>query len=96
MVVCEVNGVPGDVLSHVLLLLQLEDVVYKELLEVLIGNVNAELLKTAREQHGDAPFSLSLASQHVAITEHYLIFYNRGVQDTACRAPRGARNVGAE
>lgn len=39
---------PVDVLQVVLLLLQLEDVTHKELLQVLVGKVDAELLKTTQ------------------------------------------------
>ena len=44
-VVGVVDEVPGDVLRAVLLLLQGEHVLHKELLQVLIGEVDAELLK---------------------------------------------------
>lgn len=44
-VVGVVDEVPGDVLRAVLLLLQGEHMLHKELLQVLIGEVDAELLK---------------------------------------------------
>lgn len=44
-IVCVVNEVPGDVLQAVLLLLHCEHVLHKELLQVLIGEVDAELLE---------------------------------------------------
>lgn len=51
-VISEVNVIPGNVLCKVFLLLQLEDMVHKKLLKVLIGNVDAELLKAGRGQDG--------------------------------------------
>lgn len=60
VVISEVNVVPGNVLCKIFLLLQLEDVVHKELLEVLICNVDAQLLKAGEEQD-ESPWS-SLAS----------------------------------
>ena len=48
LVVCELNVLPADVLQVVLLLLQLEDVTHKELLQVLIGKVDAQLFKAIR------------------------------------------------
>lgn len=47
LVVSELNVQPVDALQVVLLLLQLEHVPHEELLQVLIGKVNAELLKAA-------------------------------------------------
>lgn len=44
LVVSELNVQPVDALQVVLLLLQLEHVPHEELLQVLIGKVNAELL----------------------------------------------------
>ena len=41
LVVCELDVLPADVLQVVLLLLQLEDVPYEELLQVLVGKVDA-------------------------------------------------------
>ena len=41
LVVCELDVLPADVLQVVLLLLQLEDVSYEELLQVLVGKVDA-------------------------------------------------------
>lgn len=46
MVVHELYVLPVDVLQVVLLLFQLEDVLDKKLLQILIGVVDAELLKT--------------------------------------------------
>ena len=43
LVVHELDVVPVDGLHVVLLLLQLEDVLHEELLEVLVGEVDAEL-----------------------------------------------------
>lgn len=45
LVVGELDVLPVDVLQVIFLLLQLEDMADKELLEVLIGKVNAELFK---------------------------------------------------
>ena len=45
LVVCELDMLPADVLQVVLLLLQLEDVADEELLQVLIGKVDAQLFK---------------------------------------------------
>ncbi len=47
LVVCELDVLPADVLQVVLLLLQFEDVTDEELLQVLVGEVDAQLLKTA-------------------------------------------------
>lgn len=52
-VISEVNVIPGNVLRKVFLLLQLEDMVHEELLKVLIGDVNAELLKAGVGQDGN-------------------------------------------
>lgn len=60
MVVREFNVVPGNVLCKVFLLFQLEDMVHEELLKVLIGNVNAELLKAVEGQGGKPWSSLDL------------------------------------
>ena len=46
LVVGELDVLPADVLQVVLLLLQLEDVPHEELLQVLVGEVDAELLET--------------------------------------------------
>lgn len=56
VVISEINVVPGNVLCKVFLLLQLEDMVHKELLEVLICNINAQLLKAGKEQD-ESPWS---------------------------------------
>ncbi len=45
LVVNELNVLPRDALEVVLLLLELEDVPDKKLLQVLVGVVDAELLK---------------------------------------------------
>lgn len=52
LIVAKFNVIPHNVLFLVLLLLQLEDVTHKELLQLLIGKVNAQLLKAANG-HGD-------------------------------------------
>lgn len=49
LVVSELNVLPVDVLQVVLLLLHLEDMLDKELLQVLISKVNAQLLKAAEK-----------------------------------------------
>ena len=46
LVVGELDVLPADVLQVVFLLLQLEDVAHKELLQVLVGEVDAQLFKT--------------------------------------------------
>lgn len=48
LVVTKADIVPHHVLSQVLILLQLEDVPHKELLQLLVGKVNAQLLKTVK------------------------------------------------
>lgn len=45
LVVRELDVLPADVLQVVLLLLQFEDVSHEELLQVLVGKVDAELLE---------------------------------------------------
>lgn len=47
---------PADVLQVVLLLLQFKDVADKELLQVLVGEVDAQLLKTTvkKEEEEDS------------------------------------------
>lgn len=50
LIVAEVDVVPHHALFQVLLLLQLEDVTHKELLELLIGEVNAQLLEAVKRQ----------------------------------------------
>ena len=47
LVVGELDVLPVDVLQVVLLLLQLEDVTHEELLQVLVGEVDAQLLEAA-------------------------------------------------
>lgn len=61
-VISEVNVIPGNVLRKVFLLLQLEDMVHEELLKVLIGDVNAELLKAGVGQDGNPWSSLASAA----------------------------------
>lgn len=61
-VISEVNVTPGNVLCMVFLLFQLEDMVHEELLKVLIGNVNAELLKAFGGQDGNPQSSLASAA----------------------------------
>lgn len=48
LVVSELNVQPVDALQVILLLLQLEHVPHEELLQVLIGKVNAELLEATK------------------------------------------------
>lgn len=52
LVVGELDVLPADVLQVVLLLLQLEDVPHEELLQVLVGKVDAELLETTGRKRG--------------------------------------------
>ena len=61
-IIREVNVIPGNVLRKVFLLLQLEDMVHEELLKVLVGNVNAELLKAGGGQDGNPRSSLASAA----------------------------------
>lgn len=49
LVVGELDVLPADVLQVVLLLLQFEDVPHKELLQVLVGEVDAQLFETIKE-----------------------------------------------
>lgn len=51
LVVTEVDLVPHHALFQVLLLLQLEDVRHEELLELLVCEINAQLLKTGKRQN---------------------------------------------
>lgn len=48
LVVFVVNALPNDVFTGVLLLLQLENMLDKELLQLLIGKVDAQLLKATK------------------------------------------------
>lgn len=57
---------PGDVLRQVLLLLHGEHVLHKELLKVLIGEVDAELLKAVEST---APSSQGTTVYHAAPAE---------------------------
>lgn len=50
LVVGELDVLPADVLQVVLFLLQLEDVAHEELLQVLVGKVDAELLETVSRE----------------------------------------------
>lgn len=67
VVISEVNVPPGNVLCKVFFLLQLEDVVHEELLKVLVGNVNAELLKAGEGQSGNLWSALSLGQSCTAL-----------------------------
>lgn len=50
LVVDKLDMLPTDAFIVILLLLQFEDVLYKELLQVLIGIVNTQLFKTEMDQ----------------------------------------------
>lgn len=50
LVVGELNVLPADVLQVVLLLLQFENVANEELLQILVGEVDAQLLEAARKK----------------------------------------------
>lgn len=50
LIVTKFDVIPHDVLLHVLLLLQLEDVAHEELLQLLVGKIDAQLLKAVRRQ----------------------------------------------
>ncbi len=52
LVVCELDVLPADVLQVVLLLLQFEDVADEELLQVLVGEVDAQLFETTVRKAG--------------------------------------------
>lgn len=62
LIVRELDVLPADVLQVVLLLLQFEDVANKKLLQVLVGKVDAQLLKTTAETGclTDGPQQMSL------------------------------------
>jgi hypothetical protein len=47
LIVNKLNVLPVDTLKIVLFLFQFEDVLHKKLLQILIGIINAELLKAA-------------------------------------------------
>ena len=51
LVVAVVDVLPDDVLSGVLFLLQLENVLDEKLLQLLVGKVDAQLLKAANVRH---------------------------------------------
>ena len=53
LVVVVIDVLPDDVLAGVLVLLQLEDVLHKELLQLLVGEVDAQLLKTVTKRAND-------------------------------------------
>lgn len=72
-VVSEVNVIPGNVLCKIFLLLQLEDMVHKELLKVFICNVNAELLKAVRGQDGNPWSSLDLGQCCTALRHLFIV-----------------------
>ena len=48
LVVIKFEVIPQDVLFQIFLLLQLEDVAHEELLQLLVGKVYAQLLKTVK------------------------------------------------
>jgi len=50
LVVTELDVIPHDVLFQVLLLLKLEDVADEELLQLFVGKINAQLLKTVKQR----------------------------------------------
>jgi len=49
LVVTESNALPYDAFFTIFILLQLKDVTHKELLQVLVGKINAQLLKTKQQ-----------------------------------------------
>lgn len=50
LIVTEFHAIPNNVLLQVLLLLQLEDVAHEELLQLLVGEVYAQLLEAVGQQ----------------------------------------------
>lgn len=50
LVILVVNALPNNVFTGVLFLLKLEDVLDEELLQLLIGEVDAQLLKAAEKE----------------------------------------------
>lgn len=50
LIVTEFDAIPNNVLLQVLLLLQLEDVAHEELLQLLVGEVYAQLLEAVGQQ----------------------------------------------
>lgn len=50
LVVTEFDVIPHNVFFQIFLLLQLEDVAHKELLQLLVGKVYAQLLKTVTSE----------------------------------------------
>lgn len=48
LIVTKLDVTPRNVLLRILLLLQLEDVAHEELLQLLIGKINAQLLKAIK------------------------------------------------
>lgn len=51
LIVTKFDVIPHNVLFQVLLLLQFEDVAHKELLQLLIGKINAQLLEAVKRQN---------------------------------------------
>ena len=86
MVVHELYVPPVDGLEVVFLLLQLEDVLHKELLEVFIGKVDAELLEgvadkifeTENVEHSDGVEAASScpANQVLSLNSFCLLYNN--------------------
>lgn len=71
LVVSELNVLPVDVLQVVLLLLQLEDVADKKLLQVLIGKVDAQLLKaTGKRGSSDKKTAMMTKEFHPHLKFH--------------------------
>ena len=80
LVVSELNVLPADVLQVVLLLLQLEDVADKELLQVLICKVDAQLLEAAvgkSEQKMQKNDAKALTMQTGVINKFFSSFHVR-------------------
>ncbi len=53
LIVDELDVLPADVLLVVLLLFQFEDVAHEELLQVLVGVIDAELLEADSDENQD-------------------------------------------
>lgn len=53
LIVAIFNIIPHNALFQVLLLLQLENVVHKELLQLLVGKINAQLLEAVQPRGWD-------------------------------------------
>lgn len=56
LIVVESDDGPGDAFPLVLLLFLLEDVTHEELLQLLVGKVNEQLLEAARQRETSAQF----------------------------------------